>query len=55
MMRWVNGPTTDGNGSRKRYVAFGIASFVECGMQGTPGIYTSVLYHINWILKNMEP
>ncbi|XP_035709361.1 transmembrane protease serine 9 isoform X2 [Folsomia candida] len=55
MMRWIWGPGPDGPRSIPRYYAFGIASFVECGEQGTPSVYTNILFHMPWVLRKIEP
>jgi hypothetical protein len=59
MMRWIWQPnpnqSLDNPKTILRYYAFGIASFVECGKQGIPSVYTNILYHMPWVLRKLEP
>ncbi|KAJ8960283.1 hypothetical protein NQ318_004008 [Aromia moschata] len=40
-----------------RFVQFGIVSAGPqyCGYTGAPGIYTKIVYYMDWILDNLEP
>ena len=43
--------------NRKYWVQIGLVSWGrrECGSEGAPGVYTTIGYHVKWILDNLEP
>lgn len=45
------GPNTDGSWYQVGIVSFGTK---QCG-KGTPGVYTRVTSHLDWIKENLEP
>ncbi|XP_015439901.1 PREDICTED: serine protease easter-like [Dufourea novaeangliae] len=40
-----------------KYVQYGIVSFglMNCGTGGVPGVYTNVIYYMDWILNTVRP
>lgn len=44
------------NGESK-YVQYGVVSYGprHCGAEGQPGIYTNVVYYMDWILDHLKP
>ena len=43
--------------NRKYWVQIGLVSWgrAKCGSKGAPGVYTTIGYHMKWILDNLEP
>ncbi|XP_034938455.1 CLIP domain-containing serine protease 14D-like [Chelonus insularis] len=40
-----------------RYVQYGIVSFGHrrCGTDGVPGVYTKIVFYLDWVLDNIKP
>ncbi|ODN02904.1 Transmembrane protease serine 9 [Orchesella cincta] len=53
MMRWATMKGPDGKEATRMY-AFGILSIVECAHQGIPSLYQNLLYHMPWVMDQLE-
>lgn len=40
-----------------KYIQYGIVSFgpQSCGTSGKPGVYTNIVYYVDWILNTIRP
>ena len=45
------------NKNRRYWVQIGLVSWgrTYCASKGAPGVYTTIGYHVGWILDHLEP